>query len=303
MSQRVKFEIKRYCFMVVGCFAYAMALDLFLVPNNIVAGGVTGLATVLNLVFGVGVGAFSILLNLPILLLGLKTQGVPFILRCFLTTALLGVFTDLFAFLPTITQEPVIAAIYGGVAQGVAIGLFCRFAVSSGGTELLARVIQPKLSGISLGNLIGVLDGVVVLVGSVVLKNPENVLMALIVIFISARVSDLIITGMDYAKMCYIITDRPDEVAETLLQNSPRGVTRLDGTGMYTKTAHPMLMTVIKKQQLTKLRLLVEATDPNAFIIVSETTEVLGNGWSPIVGESAPQKRPQKRKTQGLPPV
>lgn len=283
MKEKMKYEAKRYLFMVVGCFSYALALNLFLAPNNIVAGGVTGLSILLNLTTGVGVGAFSILLNIPILLLGLRSQGKQFIARCFLTTLVLGFFTDFFSFLPVITHNPVIAALYGGVAQGIAIGLFCRFNVSSGGTELLARVILPAMPGISLGNTIAVLDGVVVLLGSFVMKNPENVLMALIVIFTSAKVSDLIITGMDYAKMCYIITDKPEEVSAALMEKSPRGITKLEGVGMYTKSEHHVLLTVIKRQQLNQLRRVLEQIDPQAFLIVSETTEVVGYGWKPLL--------------------
>lgn len=289
MSDKLKFEMKRYFFMVVASLCYALALDMFMVPNGIVAGGVTGVSTILNLVTGLGVGVFSIALNLPILLLGLRSQGFPFILRCLLTTLVLGFFIDFFAFLPVITENPVMASLYGGVAQGVALGLFCRFNVSSGGTELLARVLQPRLPAISLGNTIAILDGVVVLAGSFVLKNPENVLMALIVIFISAKVSDLIITGMDYAKMCYIITDKPDEMGEMLLRSSPRGITKLEGVGMYTKAAHHVLLTVIRKPQLNQLRRVVEEVDPQAFLIVSETTEVLGAGWKPLETSARPK--------------
>ena len=283
MSQKTKYEIKRYFFMIVGCLSYALALNLFMVPNNIVAGGVTGLSTLLNITTGVGVGLFSIALNIPILLLGLRSQGKQFILRCFLTTLFLGFFIDLFAFLPVITNNPVIAALYGGVAQGIAIGLFCRFNVSSGGTELLARVLLPRLPGVSLGNTIAVLDGIIVLLGSLVLRSSENALMALIVIFTSAKVSDLIITGLDYAKMCYIITDKPNEVSQMLMEKSSHGITKLEGVGMYTNAEHHVLLTVIKKQQLNQLRRILEQIDPQAFLIVSETTEVLGYGWKPLV--------------------
>lgn len=275
-----KQEGKRYFFMVVGCICYGLALDLFLVPANIIAGGVTGAAMLINIMFGgFGVGVISVALNIPILLLGVRTQGIPFILRCFLTNAFLGVMIDLFAVLPPITQDPLLCAIYGGIAQGVAIGLFCRYSVSSGGTELLARVLLPRFPGLSLALLLAVLDGIIVLAGSLLLKNPENVLRALIVIYLSTKVSDLIITGLDYAKMVYIITEKPDEIADMLLKNSPRGVTNISGVGMFSRSRKDVLMTVIKRQQLIQLRLIVQQADPNAFIIVSETTEVLGNGW------------------------
>ena len=284
MNQTVQTEVKRYLFMVVGCFSYALAFNLFLIPNNVVTGGVTGLSTLVNILCGgaVGVGIISIAFNLPILLLGLRSQGLTFILRCFLTIAVLGLFLDGMNGLPVITDDPLMASIYGGIAQGIGIGLFCRYNVSSGGTELLARVLMPLFPGISLANLLAVLDGAIVLIGSLVLGNPENVLRALIVIYLSSKVSDLIITGLDYAKMVHIITEKPEEVADALLKSSPRGVTEISGRGMYTRSRKNVLMTVVKNQQLLQLRRVVSEADPTAFIIVSDTTEVLGKGWKQL---------------------
>ncbi|MBC8570771.1 YitT family protein [Zongyangia hominis] len=284
-KEKWKQEILRYLFMLIGCFFYALCLDLFLVPNHIVGGGVTGLATLGNILFHWNVGTVAILLNIPILLLGLKTQGWVFIVRCFITNMVLGIFTDLFAFLPSITQNPLLAAMYGGLAQGVAIGLFVRFAVSSGGTELLGRVIHHGLPHIGIPTWIAILDGIIVLTGAVVMKNPENVLYALILIFIATKVSDTVITGLNRAKLCYIITERPDEVSRTLLENSPRGVTNLSGKGMYSGTPKGVLLTCVKSHQLVELRRLVRSVDEEAFVIVSETTEVRGKGFESMEEE------------------
>ena len=274
--------LERYLFLVVACFIYALALDLFLQPASIVAGGATGAAILVNAKTGLAVGMVSIAINLPILLLGLKTQGLKFILRCFLTNTVLGVITDLLAFLPQVTDQPLLGALYGGVLQGAAIGLFVKYAVSSGGTELLGRVLRPLLPGLTIPQVIALLDGAVVLAGAVVLHNPENVLYALIVILVSSRVSDMVITGFAKSKLCYIITDRPEEVADLLLQNSPRGITNLNGTGMYARAPKGVLMTCVKARQLGQLKQLVSAVDPDAFVIVSETTEVLGKGFKQI---------------------
>ena len=202
-----------------------------------------------------------------------------------LSDALLGLqepLRDLLAFLPQVTDQPLLGALYGGVLQGVAIGLFVKYAVSSGGTELLGRVLRPLLPGLTIPQVIALLDGAVVLAGAVVLHNPENVLYALIVILVSSRVSDMVITGFAKSKLCYIITDRPEEVADLLLQNSPRGVTNLNGTGMYARAPKGVLMTCVKARQLGQLKQLVSAVDPDAFVIVSETTEVLGKGFKQI---------------------
>ena len=279
---RLKQESIRYFFMLASSLCYGLSLNLFLVPNSIVGGGVTGLSTLFGIKFGVNVGTMSILLNIPILLLGLKTQGWAFIVRCFITNTCIGIATNLLVGLPSITHNPLLAAMYGGLLQGVAIGFFIRYMVCSGGTELLARVLHHKITGLSIAGIMAILDGIVVVVGAIVLGNPENVLYALVLIFISARVSDTIVTGLSHAKLCYIITDCPEPVADLLLKNSPRGVTNISGTGMYTKAPHSVLMTCVKARQLAQLKALVHAADENAFVIVSETTEVRGKGFSSI---------------------
>lgn len=283
--ERLYKEGTRYFFMLLGSLCYGLSLNWFLVPNNIVGGGVVGLSTLISIKTGLGTGTLSIMLNMPILLLGLKTQGWRFIVRCFITNLCIGVATDALAFLPPLTDNLILASAYGGLLQGIAIGFFIRYLVCSGGTELLARVLQRKIRGVGIPGILAALDGVIVLVGAIALKNPENVLHALILIFISAKVSDTIVTGLSRAKLCYIITDHPAEVAELLLQNSPRGVTNISGTGMYTKTPHGVLMTCVKSRQLAQLKELVKAADESAFVIVSETTEVRGKGFASITEE------------------
>lgn len=272
----------RYFFMVIACFCYAMSLDLFLVPNSIVAGGITGAATLGNILSGIGVGVITIVLNIPILFLGLKTQGIYFIIRCFITTTLLGIFVDFFSLLPAMTSNHILAALYGGILQGIGIGLFYKYSVSSGGTELLGRILRIAFPAVSIGTMIAILDSIIVVAGAIVLKTPENVLHALIVIFVSAKVSDTIVTGLSKAKLCYIITDYPDKISKVLLASSPRGVTDIQAVGMYTKTSHHILMTCVKPYQLIQVKKLIQEQDENAFVIVGETTEVLGKGFTNI---------------------
>ena len=276
-----KDEVQRYGFMMLACFSYAMAMRLFVVPNQIVSGGVTGAATLGNILTGLPIGMLTVGLNLPILLMGLKTQGLLFIIRCFITNGMLGLFMDLLAFVPAMTTNTFIAAIYGGVLQGIGIGLFYRYSMSSGGTELLGRIILHYFPIMSPGKMVSLLDAIVVVAGSLALHNPENVLLALIMIFINSKICDMIITGTDYAKMCYIITNSPEEVSKALISKG-WGVTNMAGTGMYTKSQHNVLMTVIHKQYFTAFKKSVRDTDPAAFVIVSETTEVLGKGFKSI---------------------
>ena len=274
--------VLRYLFMLLGCVCYAMSLNLFILPNHIVSGGVTGASALISYLTDWNVGLISILLNIPILLGGLKLEGKVFILNCLLTTSVLGAVTDLTAWLPPMTTDPLLASLYGGLAQGVGIGLFVKYMVSSGGTELLGRILHEKWENVSIPMFIAILDACVVVIGAVVMMNPENVLYALIIIAVSAAVSNTLVVGLNSAKLCYIITDRADEMAELLVKNSPRGVTLLEGRGAYTQKAHGVLMTCVKNNQLTQLRAMIRQTDPESFVIVSNANEVRGNGFLDI---------------------
>ena len=221
--------------MLLGCIAYGSSTSLFLQPASIVAGGVSGFAVMLNLLFDkLPVGMMIIALNIPILLAGLRMQGIKFIFRALVTILTLGVITDLLAYIPFTPKDGVLASLYGGICQGIGIGLFLRYEFSSGGTELLGRIISNLVKVVRIPVCVGVLDGIVVVLGAIVTKDPNNMLYALIVIFVSTKLSEWILVGGEKSKLCIIITDKGVDISNSLLQNSPRGVTMLEGEGMYT---------------------------------------------------------------------
>lgn len=266
--------------MLVGCVFYALSIVLFLEPCGIVAGGVSGLATLLHLLNEkIPIGLVSIAINIPIFLLGLKYTGWKFILRCLLTVATLGIFTDVLAFLPAMTNEPLLASLYGGVFQGIGIGLFIRFEFSSGGTELLGRVISKWVKILNIPICVGLCDAIVVVAGAIVLRAADNILYALIVVFVSTKLSELILVGIEKSKLCIIICNKGKEVAEELIAKSPRGVTMLNGEGMYRHENRDVLLTCVKNRQLTQLRKIVHSVDDTAFVIINDSVEVRGKGF------------------------
>ena len=276
-----------YLFMVVGCAFYAFSTVLFLAPNQIVAGGVTGLSVLINILNdNIPIGIISIVINIPILLLGLKYFGLPFVLKCLLTVTVLGLTTDLFdLFIPIMTQDKILASLYGGVCQGIGIGLFVRYKFSSGGTELFGRVIAKwtKLSNIPI--FVGILDGIIVVFGAIITKSPDNMLYALIVVFVSTKVSEVILVGLEKAKLCIVISDKSEEIAKSLIENSPRGVTMLDSVGMYTHQEHKLLLTCVKNRQLMQVKEIVKNIDKHAFMIINDSFEVRGQGFKDIAGD------------------
>lgn len=276
---------KKYFFMVVAGLFYALSIDLFVKPNNIVSGAMTGLATLFHALWGWEIGVVTIILNIPILLLGLKKEGWRFILDCLLTILVLGGLTDGLALLIgdyTITDNKLLAAMYAGLLQGVAVGLYLKYRVSSGGTELLGRLIYNKIKVGSMPAIIAVLDAIIVLAGTIVLKNPENLLYVLILLFISSKISDIVLVGLNQAKLCYIITNRPSEVSAEIMDNLKRGVTKIESVGMYTNTSHSMLMVCVRPAQVTQLRNLLRNLDDKAFVMVSDASEVYGEGFKRI---------------------
>ena len=266
--------------MLFGCLAYALSTVLFLSPNSIVAGGVTGLSVMINILNeNIPIGMISIALNLPILLLAVKFCGMKFVLRCLLTISVLGVMTDLLMFLPSITDDAILASLYGGICQGIGIGFFVKYEFSSGGTELLGRMVSKWTRVLKIPICVGILDGIVVVLGTIVTQNFNNMLYALIVIFVSTKLSELVLMGVEKSKFCFIMTDYGREISKTLIERSPRGITMLDGEGMYTSKKRDVLMTCVKSRQLTELKMIVKSIDPSAFIIVNDSVEVRGKGF------------------------
>lgn len=261
-------------------FFYATGTALFLSPNSIVAGGVSGLAVLINVLNGsLKVGVMIVAINIPILLLGVKAMGLAFTLKCLITIGALGLATELIGLIPCFTDDKILAALYGGLCQGIGIGLFVRFEFSSGGTELLGRLIARVVKFVKIPVCVGLLDGLIVIFGTIVTKSPDNMLYALIVIFVSTKRSELMLMGIEKSELCIIITDKGKELSAVLIAASPRGNTMLEGNGMYTDEKHDVLLTCVKSRQLTQLKQIVKGVDACAFVIVNDSVEVRGKGF------------------------
>lgn len=280
--QYIKRKARELFIMFISCTCFALAIDLFVAPNKIIGGGVTGLSLIINTWIPIGVGLVAFAMNIPMFIFGIKIKGLAYIGRCLMATAILNFLIDTFSFLPAMTQEPLMAALFAGMLCGISVGINYKYNVSSGGTELLAQFVIAKNKNASIGNVLATIDGAIVILGSIVLHNPENLLLALIMIITSGKVSNMIVTGFDYANMCYIITTKEEEIVEALTKQSERGITSIQGMGMYSKCPYRVLMTVIKKKQFSQLKETVFNIDASAFVIVSEATEVLGRGFKQI---------------------
>ena len=267
-------------FYLLGCVLYAAAINCLTVPNQLVPGGVTGVATLLNFLFHIPVGIAIVLMNLPLFVASWRKLGREFTLRTMLVTTLSSAIIDLTApFLPVFTGDMVLTALFGGVLSGAGLGLSFMRGATTGGSEIAARLLERKLHHIPIGRLILLVDAVVVIIAAIVYRNVESALYAMVLIYVSTSVMDGLIYGSEKGKMLLIMTKQEQAVTQKILEVMARGVTKLNATGAYTGDQQQVLLCAVRRSEVYQLRLLVQESDPNAFIIVVSTDEVLGEGF------------------------
>lgn len=272
---------RRYAVITLGCLVYALAFDWFYAPNNIAYGGFTGVAQILNSLGGfLSVGTLVFFLNLPLFLLGWKLLGGQLLVSSLYAMTLSSLFIDLLAALiPFSPMEPLLACIYGGALLGVALGLILGRGATTGGTDLLARLLKLPLPWLPMGKLLLGLDLLVITACALVFHNLDTALYGLVALYLSTTVMDTVLYGLDTAKVAYIITSRPGPVAQALTRELERGVTILHGEGAWSGEERQVLMCAFKQRQIVSLKQQVKELDPDVFLIVCNAHEVLGNGF------------------------
>lgn len=277
----MKFKtIQDYILIFVGTFLTAIGLDMFLIPNKIAAGGVSGIATIIHYVAHFPVGVTMLAINIPLFLVGIKKLGVGFGIRSLFGTVALSVMIDAMASmnLPVPTKDPLLASIYGGIITGVGIGIVFRARGTTGGTDLAAAIVNNYMK-LSVGVVLFVIDASVIVAAGIVFKSAELALYALLTVFLTSRVIDVVQEGFGYAKAAIIISQKPDEVSDAILNKLDRGATALRGRGMYTGTDRDVILAVVTRAEVTVLKELVQSIDPKAFVILTDVHEVLGEGF------------------------
>ena len=273
-------KIRRYLGMTIGIAIVAIGINMFFVPNKIAAGGVTGLATVLHYLSGLSVGSLMLIFNVPLFIIGIKILGAKYGLKTLYGAIALAVLVDVFApYTPTLTHDILLNSIYGGLLVGVGMGLVFRFRGNTAGTALAAAILH-KIFNITVGQALLILDFFVVAFAGIVFKSPELALYAIIAIFVTAKIIDLVQEGPNNSKAFFIMAAEPELLAEGILKEVDRGVTFLQGKGGYTGQDRELLLCVVETSEVTQLKELIYQHDPQAFIIVTDAQEVLGEGFS-----------------------
>ena len=284
IKARLKNErLVAYTEIVLGCVIGGAAYPLFLVPNNIAPGGLTGIATIFNYLWGWPVGVTSIALNLPLFVIGYKGMGRVFAFRSLVATLLFSVCIDLIQ-VPPLTDDILLGSVYGALVLGVGLGLIMRGGATTGGSDMIARMVHKVFPVVTVGAFLFMVDCAVILCAAFTM-SARAALYALICIFVSARAVDLVLAGFGSAKACFIITNRAVDISHRIMAELDRGATVISGTGAYSGKERTLLISVVSQREVIPLKKIVRQEDEKAFMFITDTHETLGEGFNALAGE------------------
>ncbi|MCK4259710.1 MAG: YitT family protein [Halanaerobiales bacterium] len=279
MTKKFKRVAIDYLGITVGSILTAVGLAIFLIPNKIAAGGVSGLATVIYHLFNFSPGIVMLIINIPLFLFGVKVIGKHMGARTFYGIIALSVSLEFLApYLPVLTHDPLLASLYGGGLAGLGIGLVFKSKGTTGGTDLMATLLHHFFPAFSIGQGLLIIDAMVVTLAGIAF-NAELALYAVVSLFVTSKVIDLVQEGFNLSKAVFIISDYSDEIKEEIFKTMGRGVTYLNGRGGYTGKEKNVLLAVVSRAEVTGLKRLVYRTDPKSFVILTEVHEVMGEGF------------------------
>ena len=280
MNKAVK-TVLWFARIILGSGLFALSFNLFLQPNGLNAGGISGLAMVFVELAGVGsVGLVTAAVNLPLFALGGIKIGRKFFIGSLAGMAATSILLDLFSSVPAPETEPLLAALYGGALCGLGLGLVFITGASTGGSDIVVRLLKQRFQHVPIGTINMVFDLTVAALTGLVFRDVSKALYSGVAIYVAGKVIDAVVYRFDYSKVALIITKHHDAVAKVIASQLDRGATFLDGQGAYSGDPTKVVLTAVKKQQIAELKRLVVETDPEAFIIVQEAHQVLGDGFS-----------------------
>lgn len=281
MNRVAKQYVLPYLWITLASAVYAVGFNWCYEPNQIGFGGITGVGQIINAILPwAPIGTVVIILNIPLFILGWKFIGghllVTSLFAMFVSSAAIDALNAIYTFQP---MDPMLATIYGGVLMGLSLGVVFLQGATTGGTDLIARLLKLKLAWLPVGKLLMVIDLVVILAVAAAFGNVDSALYGVVALYISSMVMDMVLYGLDTAKVAYIISDRHKEIADTLVRDLDRGVTILHGEGAWSGQEKQVLMCAFKQRQIVTMKQLVKELDPAAFLIVCDAHEVMGEGF------------------------
>ena len=271
---------------IAGTFMYALAVSLFVTPLKFAAGGVTGLGILVNyLVPFISTGTFVFVANIPLFIIAWRKFGFRFIARTVFSTALMSGFIDIISYFANRYdlffhgEEKLVGAIFGGIIAGAGLGVVFLGGATTGGLDILARLLRLKFPHFSVGKLILICDFVVVVLSGFIYKSVESVLYSIIIIFLSSIAVDYVVAGRSHSKLMFIMTDSYEQVTKDIIAVCGRGVSIIPAQGGYTGQDRKLLMCVVRAHEVSRVRSVVASYDKQPFIIITDSSEVLGQGF------------------------
>ena len=280
-EERIAHVLLKYLVITLGAVIYAVGFQFFLYPNNITSGGVVGTSMIINQLTGMPVGVMTILLNIPLFIIAWRHFGLEFMIGSLVGMGLSSVLVDVFAgFDLILTDDPMLAAVIGGVVKGTSLGMIYYVGGTTGGLDIVVKILRQKLASVNFGTIMLALDTIIIAVYAMVLGRYESAMYSLIAMYVTTKVVDLVLYGIDNACLCYIISNSTEEITKEIVSGPlHRGVTLLEGRGAYSGAHRDVMMCVIKRQQIGQLKHLVKNVDEKAFFIVTNAKNVFGNGF------------------------
>lgn len=280
MKHITREDVRIVLLVLIGSAINGAGFSFLTYPNNIVAGGVTGIGQIINLLTGLPVGVLVMVMNIPLFLAAWKKFGTRFIVFSLIGMLSNSLFIDLFNALERpLTNDMLLAAVFGGAVKGLGLGIIYYQGATTGGADIAARFLRRRYPYINFGTLSLCLDAVVVAAFALVFRRVDSALYTVIAMFVASQVVNLILYGMSNSGVCYIVTVEPQKIAESIGLQLERGATILRGEGAYSGTERDVILCVVKRSQIPALRRIVAETDRGAFVIVTESHEVFGKNF------------------------
>ena len=273
-------SLKDLFWFFIGGFIFAFAVTFFVNPNEISPGGLTGISTVLNYVFGLPLGITLFLLNLPIFIIGFLKFGGSFIIKTFIATFMVSINLTFAEFIyPTFYIDKILASVFGGILMGLGISIVLRHGATTGGIDIIAKIINNRFRHLTVGRLILIMDAIIISIAAFVYKNIESILYSVISMYASSRITDLMLYGADKGRIIYIITSKHEEICYEINNSLHRGVTIIKAIGGYTGTEKNLHFCTVRIHEVSTIYSIVDKFDKKAFIVVSEAGEIIGEGF------------------------
>ena len=280
-----KRRIVRFLRMTLGTIMYGAGISLFLDPNSLAPGGIVGISIILNRLVGIGTGTLYLLLNIPILVLGQRKLGNRFVVRTMYVVLLNTLVTNTLSTLQPVTREPLLAAVAGSILLGAGMGLVFQCGATTGGMDIVVKLLRRKYKHIKTGSLFLMIDITVVSISGLVFGDFNKAMYALITVVLTGKCIDFILYGGDEAKLIFIVSDTAGQVVQSVLTEAKTGITLLKGQGAYSNKEKKIIMCVVRKQEAPKVLDIVKNIDEKAFVIISSATETFGEGYKDLFEE------------------